>query len=108
MKNLQPAMKDSTRYIKFKIHSDEEIVLSEMVEVFWATTSSYMGVKELSDANPWFIGNKFNEKRQEGVIRVKREYLEDLRASLCLIDQFSSNKCFISVKNVSGNITGLD
>jgi len=108
MKNLQPAMKDSTRYIKFKIHSDKEIEISEMVENFWDASIGYIGVKNLSNANPWLIGNKFDQKNQEGVIRVKKEYVEDIRASLAMISEIGSSKAFISVEKVSGNIANFD
>ena len=101
-------MRESTRYLKFKIHSEEKIEISEMVETFWESTISYMGVKDLSDANPWFIGNKFDEDEQEGVVRVNRGYVDDLRASLVMIDVFESDKGFISIDNISGNISSLD
>lgn len=107
MKSLQPSMRENTRYVKFKIHSEEKVEISEMVEAFWDATTGYMGVKELSDANPWIIGNKFDEEKQEGVIRVNREYVKDLRASLVLINSVASTEAFLSVEKVSGNISQL-
>jgi len=107
MKKLQPSMRESTRYLKFKIHSEEKIEISEIVETFWEASCSYMGVKELSDAKPWLIGNKFDEEKQEGVIRVKREYADDIRASLILINKISDEKVMLSVDNVSGNLDNL-
>ena len=104
MKNLQPSMRERTRYLKFKIHSEEKLEISEMVEAFWESTISYMGIKDLSEANPWFIGNKFDEDEQEGVVRVNRGYADDLRASLLFISDINGNSCYISVENISGSI----
>lgn len=107
MKNLQPAMKDKTRYLKFEIHSEEKIELSEVVEAFWDNSIKYLGANNLSEAQPWLIANKFDEENQEGVIQVKKSFMTDLRAALTLINQLNGKKAFFSVKKISGNISNL-
>lgn len=107
MKDLQPAMRPDTRYMKFRIHSEKKIEISDVVNSFWRISISYMGTKELSKAQPWLIANKFNEEKQEGVIRVNRQHLEDVRASLTLLNSFETVEGFITVEEVSGSISNL-
>ncbi len=107
MKDLQPAMREDTRYLKFRIHSDQERSISEVVEAFWSTAISYMGTKDLSKAQPWFIANKFDEEKQEGVIKVNKEYVAELRAALILVDAFGQDKSFLTVEKISGSVSSL-
>lgn len=105
MKNLQPSMRKKTRYIKFKIHSEENIEFSDLVNSFWKISINYLGSKELSSAEPWLIANKYGEEEQIGVIRVNRDYEDDMRAVLTLVNLIGGIKSFIEVENVSGSIS---
>jgi RNase P/RNase MRP subunit POP5 len=66
-----------------------------------------MGTKDLSKAQPWFIANKFDEEKQEGVIKVNKEYVEELSAALTLVDSLDSSEAFITVEKISGSISNL-
>lgn len=105
MKNLQPSMKENTRYLKFKVHSEKNIEFSDLVETFWEDSISYMGEKGLSDASPWLIANRYDEKKQEGVVRVNRGFEDDLRAALTVINSIAGEKAFIQIIKVSGSIS---
>lgn len=107
MKNLQPSMKENTRYLKFKVHSEKNIDFSDLVETFWENSISYLGEKELSDANPWLIANRYDEEKHEGVVRVNRDFEDDLRAALTLINSIGKKDAFIQVRKISGSISGL-
>ncbi|MFB6116746.1 MAG: Rpp14/Pop5 family protein [Candidatus Nanosalina sp.] len=107
MKPETPADRKSQRYLKLKIHSEQKIQLSEAVDAFWDAAIEYMGAKDLSDAEPWFIANKFDEENSEGVIRVNRLYEEDLRASLTLIQEIGGEEVFVSIEKVSGSVKNL-
>jgi len=101
-------MRDKTRYLKFRVHADEKITLSQIVEKFWRILTEYIGIKDLARADPWIIANKFDEDAQTGVIRGKKEYVDDVRASLALIDSMDGKTCFVSVEKISGSINNLD
>ena len=107
MKNLQPAMREKTRYLKFKVHSEENIELSDFVNSFWDKSIAYLGSRTLSDASPWIIANKFDEEKQEGVIRVKREEIDAVRAALTLIRKFNGQEGFVEVLKISGAVRGV-
>jgi RNase P/RNase MRP subunit POP5 len=108
MKRKIPAERKSQRYIKFKIHSDIDHCLSDIVEEFWSSVHSYMGSKDASQAEPWLIANKFSRQNQEGVIRVNRGFEDDLRTSLILIDEVQGEDVFLSTQDVSGTLKRLD
>jgi len=107
MKNLQPSMKENTRYLKFKVHSEKNTEFSDLVETFWENSISHMGENKLSAANPWMIANRYDEEKQEGVVRVNRDFEDDLRAALTLINSIGKEKAFLQVKKVSGSISGV-
>jgi RNase P/RNase MRP subunit POP5 len=107
MKQLTPAMQDDTRYLKFRIHSDEKINISDLVEGFWNQATEFLGTKTLSEASPWVIANRYDEEKQEGVVRVHKKFEEDLRAALTLIENFDGEEGFVEVTEVSGSLSGL-
>lgn len=107
MKKETPAERENQRYLRFKIHSEDPVGLGEAVEAFWKAAEQYMGLKDLSEAEPWFVANKYSQEKQIGVIRVNREYEDDLRASLTLADKIGGQDAFFSVEKVSGSIKNL-
>jgi RNase P/RNase MRP subunit POP5 len=107
MKNLTPAMQEDTRYLKFRVHAEENVKISELVNGFWDVAIDFLGSKNLSHATPWIIANKFDEEKQEGVIRVNKEYEEGLRAALTLVHEFEGKEGFLQVKKVSGSLSGV-
>lgn len=105
---LPPALREKKRYLKFKIRSEEEVELGEVVNTVWNSVLNYTGSKGASEADIWIIGNKFSEKHQEGVIKVNRDKASEIRAALSLIDGFNGKKGFIEVKKKSGSLNQLD
>ena len=102
-----PSERPSYRYLKVKIHAEEKISFSQLLEAYWDKVPEFIGVKDLSDAEAWLIKNKFGEEKQTAVVRVDREYEDDMRAALTLIDSFGGSEGFIEVEKVSGSISAL-
>ncbi|MFB6200266.1 MAG: Rpp14/Pop5 family protein [Candidatus Nanohaloarchaea archaeon] len=107
MKQLPPTLRHDYRYIKFEINSEQELEIGEVVDSIWDAALNYMGEKNAGRANIWVIGNQFNQEKQQGVIKVRREYEDDLRAALTLIEKVNSQKCFFQTVKVSGAIKNL-
>lgn len=108
MKKLPPSIREKQRYLKFRVHSEEDIDLGEFVDSVWDSALSFLGVKGCSEANFWVMGNKFDEDEQEGVIRVKRSEEDNLRAALSFIDKIGGKNAIIEVEQVSGSVKKLD
>ena len=108
VKGRIPAEKYSQRYLKFKIHSDASIELSDALDSFWGMVHGYIGSQHASQADPWFMANKFDQEAQEGVVRVKKDFEDILRACLVLISHVDGEDVFFSVESVSGSLKKLD
>lgn len=104
LNKLPPALRRKNRYLKFKIHSEKNIKLGEFVDSVWEKSVSYLGTKETSNADFWIIGNQFDENKNEGILRVNREKLNEFRSVLTLIRKIGDKTAFVEVKKVSGSI----
>lgn len=107
LNRLPPALRQRKRYLKFKVYSEEEIALGELVDAVWDKCLNYLGTRETSEADFWVIGNQFNKEKQEGIAKVNREKADEFRASLGLIEKISGEKVVIKVTEVSGSIKKL-
>jgi RNase P/RNase MRP subunit POP5 len=107
LNRLPPALRQKKRYLKFKIHAEEDVELGQLVDGVWDKCLSYLGTEETSEADFWVIGNQFNEVSQEGIVKVNREKLDEFRAVLGLIEHLGNQKAFLQVKEVSGSIKKL-
>lgn len=107
MKSLPPALRDKYRYLKFEIHSEEDVELGEVVNQVWSHSLEFLGSKGCSKTDLWVIGNQFDQENQQGIVRVKRDMEEDFRAALSTVDSFNGEKGFVEVKKVSGSIKKL-
>lgn len=107
LNRLPPALRNKKRYLKFRIHSEETIELGEFVDAVWEKCLSYLGTKETSETDFWVIGNQFDEEKQEGIVKVNREKVDEFRASLTLLDHIDNKKVALEVTKVSGSIKKL-
>lgn len=108
MKHLPPTLREDQRYLKFKVHSEEDIDFSDLVESIWDAALGFLGEKDLSRADPWIMKNLYDYGEQCGVIRVNSKAEEDFRASLLFIDDIGGEKAFVSVEQVSGTVKSLE
>lgn len=108
IKPLPPSQRKSYRYMKFEIHSNKEVEIGEVVDAIWDSALELLGTQGVAEADFWFLGDKFNKEEQEGIVKVKRENLDDLRAALTLLNTFSDKEGFIEIKKVSGSLKSLN
>lgn len=108
IKQLPASQRKSYRYLKFKVHSKEIVDTGDIVEAVWNSALKFLGTRGAAETDFWVLGNKFNEENQEGVIKVRRDKVEELRASLTLVSGFSGEEGFIEVTKVSGSLKSLN
>lgn len=108
MKRLPPSIQEDTRYLKFKIHTeDESPEFSEIVNSLWNTLLNEVGTLELSKADIWIIKNKYDETSREGVIQVNRDLEDQIRSALIFLEEIGDKEAFVEVKKTSGAIKNL-
>jgi RNase P/RNase MRP subunit POP5 len=61
-----------------------------------------MGEMGAAKAGIWVLSDKYDTKTQKGIIRVSHKYVNDLKASLALIDKIDGNEVIIRSTKVSG------
>ncbi len=108
MKRLPPSLQEKQRYLHFRIHSREKVDLGDVVDAIWEAGLDYLGSKSLSEADFWIMGNRFDESKQEGILRVNRSSEDDFRAALTTLNSISGEKAFLEVLNISGTIKSLE
>lgn len=104
MKDLPPSQRPKKRYLRFKIHSDKSLELGDVVDSFWQSSIEFSGLKGMSKADMWIMGEEYNESENEGVVRVNREVIDDFISSLLFIEEIGGEDCFVEVLKVSGSI----
>ena len=107
LNRLPPALRQKERYLKFKVHAEEKVELGEVVNAVWESCLNYLGSNGASEADFWVIGNQFDEEKQEGIVKVNREKIDDFRAALTLIDRINGQKAALQVGKISGSIDKL-
>lgn len=108
MKRLPPSQRENQRYLKFRLRAEKDLDLGEVVESVWKSCIRYLGTRDSSAANFWVIGNKFNEEEQQGVIRVRADREDDLRAALATSKDVGGVEGFVEIVKVSGSLKGLE
>ena len=108
IKQLPPSQRKSYRYLKFRVHSEKKVDTGEIVDAVWKSTLKFLGTKEAAETDFWLLGDKYGEETQEGVIKVRKNKLDELRASLTLVNEVSGEEVFIQVIKTSGSIKSLN
>lgn len=104
MKRLPPSIQEKNRYLRFKVHGEQQITFSKLVEELWEVLIGELGTLNLSEADLWIIKNKYDIETGEGVIRTNRDMEDEIRAALTLLTQVEDQEAFIEVKKASGMI----
>ncbi|MFQ3308052.1 MAG: RNase P/RNase MRP subunit POP5 [Candidatus Nanohaloarchaea archaeon] len=107
MKQLPPSIQTDTRYLKFRIHIEDNPGFSKVVDAVWDVLLDEVGSIELSRAEPWIIKNKYDGDNLQGVIRVNREMEDKIRSALLFLDSIGQKDAFIEINKTSGAIGGL-
>lgn len=103
---LPPTMRDKRRYIAFAIISENKINFNDLSNTIWHCILNYLGELGASKTGAWLIKDSFDEKKQIGLIKCSHDSVEEIRASLALIDRIGDSKVVINVLGISGTIKG--
>lgn len=103
VKPLNPTLRENKRYLVYEIISVSEITDPKPVsDAIRSSLRGLYGDVGLGEAGLIFLNNKFNNKTQRGIVRVKNDYLNRLRASLNFIDTISGRKVILKSIGASG------
>jgi ribonuclease P/MRP protein subunit POP5 len=103
IKPILPSLREKKRYLAFEIMSKKKIkTFSDVSKAVWHSMLQYMGEKGAAKAGVWLLADKYKENVQKGLIRVSHKYVNDLKASLTMIDNISGEEVIVRSLGVSG------
>ena len=103
-KVLPPSLRDRTRYLAFDVISEQKILLDDLINTIWHSVLNFLGEIGTSRANIKIIKDTYDNEKQSGILRCSHEDVENVRASLALVQRIGDNRIIIRVLGISGSI----
>ncbi len=101
LKPLLPTLKEKKRYLAFEIISKSKIkAFSEVSKAIWASTLSFAGTNGAARMGIQIL--KYDPDKQKGLIRVAHRNIDELKASITLINQIENQPAIVRSIGASG------
>ncbi|MBI2134028.1 hypothetical protein HYU11_05075 [Candidatus Woesearchaeota archaeon] len=97
-----PSLKDKRRYLVFEIISSEKHSFADAKEAVVDAISSFTGTSGLSRSKLRVLQDKWDIKRQRGILSGERKSMDNIKASLCLAGKAGENQAIIRSLGMSG------
>ena len=103
LKPILPTLREKKRYLAFEIISKSQIKdFSAVSSAVWANLLSFLGEYGAAKAGIWLLPDKYDSKKQRGIIRVANKCVNELKASLALTNSIEGQDVIIRSVHVSG------
>ena len=107
LKSLLPTLRMKKRFILFEIESSKTFSFKDVSEHIVDELLVLLGSIEYGKGGIWLLRDKFDEKKQQGVLKVSVKKKDTLIGALALITKLESTPVRIKVVSVSGTLKGL-
>jgi ribonuclease P/MRP protein subunit POP5 len=107
LKVLLPTLRQKKRFLRVKIISEEHFEFKELSEGVNEELLSLLGSIDFGIFGVWILRDKFDEKKQEFLLRVSIKGKEKTLSALALIDKVKTKKTHLEVLRVSGTLKGV-
>ena len=109
LKVLPPTLRKNNRYLTVEIKSISPIVKEDLVPILWDACVRFQGELNTSNFNLWvmrFYESNGSEEyyNYKAIIRCQRDYVEEVRSSLALVNKYKGNRISITTIGLSGTI----
>lgn len=109
LKILPPTLRFNKRYIVFELISQKELNRDELIKIIWNNCLYYYGEIETSKFRLWLMRkwncNSINNNHIiKGIIQCDRNYVDEVKAALCLASTIDNNNIVFHTLGVSGTI----
>lgn len=103
LKTLLPSLKERKRYLVFEVISKNGVKsFSSVSNTIWQKTKELIGEIGIAKSGIWLLPDKWNEKTQQGVIKVSHKYTDHVKASLATIKEIEGKKVIVKSVGLSG------
>lgn len=103
-KPLPSSLRSRRRYIAYQVISEEKVLLEDLMNTIWHSTLNFLGEYGTSKTDMWIVKDTYDEKNQMGLIRCSHTSVEQVRASLALIERIGDVRVVFKVLGISGTI----
>jgi len=103
IKALKPSLREKKRYIIFEILSKNQIkAFNNVAKAIKFSYKSLFGDIGMGEAGLLIIANKYDSKKQKGMIQVNHKTLDKLRSALANIEQIEEQQVIVHSLGASG------
>ncbi|MBE6510024.1 MAG: ribonuclease P [Methanobrevibacter millerae] len=111
LKVLPKSQRKHNHYLVLDILSDEELTKNDFTSIVWEACVRFQGENNTANFNLWTIEliendeiSFFNEYK--AILRCQRDFEDEVRSSLALVNNFKRKQISISCIGISGTIKG--
>ncbi|MBR0059181.1 MAG: ribonuclease P [Methanobrevibacter sp.] len=111
LKVLPKSQRKHNHYLVLDIKSEEELTKNDFTSIIWDACVRFQGENNTSNFNLWTIElidkdniSFFNE--YNAILRCQRDFEDEVRSSLALVNNYNRNKISITCIGISGTIKG--
>jgi len=111
LKVLPKSQRKHNHYLVLDIKSEEELSKNDFTSIVWDACVRFQGENNTSNFNLWTINlilkdeiSFYNE--YEAILRCQRDFEDEVRSSLALVNNYNRKSIAISCVGISGTIKG--
>lgn len=109
LKVLPPTLRKNNRYLTVDIKSKSPISKDDLVNIIWDGCIRLQGELNTANYNLWvmrFFEMENNHKyfSYKAIIRCQRDYVDEVRTSLALVNRYNNSRLSITTIGLSGTI----
>ena len=100
---MLPSLRERKRYLAFEIISETPIKDFNVVsKTIWGKALEFLGEFGCSEAGINILSDKYDGKKQRGLMRLNNKSVDKMRATLVLITQMANQNVIVRSRGISG------
>jgi ribonuclease P/MRP protein subunit POP5 len=103
-KPLPSSLRGRRRYIAYEVVSEEKVLIDDLMNTIWHTVLNFLGEHGTSKTDMLIAKDTYDENKQMGLIRCSHDNVEQIRASLALIERIGDVRVVFKVLGISGTM----
>ncbi len=109
LKVLPPTLRKNNRYLTVDIKAVSPITKDDLVSISWDACIRFQGELNTGNFNLWVMKFFEMEKTEnyyqyKAIIRCQRDFVDEVRSSLALLNKYNGNRISITTVGLSGTI----
>lgn len=102
IKGILPSLREQNRYILLEVMCGSRLDYHTVKEAVLESCKYYMGAVGFAEAGPMFIKNRWDDEKQQAVLKVNRKYVDWAKAAFAMITRINAKEATVRSKTVSG------